>query len=203
LFSLVAFAYNLRDVQLSGGPAWVRSDVLAHSELYQVIAKAPGDSPPPMNVFRQMLQGLLADRFQLRIHHGQKELPIYNLVVAKGGAKLKESPRRDERSNFQAFAIGRLGVRIVATDVTMQELIDHQLSGYTDRPIFDQTGLTAPYDFTLQIVVENSPPEQEISLNDPPALVSAVREQLGLKLEPSKAPFDTIVIDRAERPSEN
>ncbi len=55
LDSLVMFAYNLREVQLSGGPAWAKSDVLAYSELYQVMAKAPGETPPPMEVFRQML----------------------------------------------------------------------------------------------------------------------------------------------------
>jgi uncharacterized protein (TIGR03435 family) len=202
LFSLVTFAYNLRDVQLSGGPAWVKSDVLVSSQLFQVIAKASGDHPPPMDVFRQMLQTVLADRFQLRVHHVQKDLPIYNLVVNKGGSKLKESPS-DAKFNFHTFAIGRLGVRIVATHMTMQELIDHQLGGYTDRPIFDQTGLTAPYDFTLEFVVENAPPGQEPGPNDLPALVTAVQQQLGLKLEPDTAPFDTVVIDHAERPSAN
>jgi uncharacterized protein (TIGR03435 family) len=69
LDSLVMFAYNLREVQLSGGPSWAKSDVLISSELYQVIAKASGDPPPPMEVFRQMLQTLLADRFKLQVGH--------------------------------------------------------------------------------------------------------------------------------------
>jgi uncharacterized protein (TIGR03435 family) len=201
LFSLATFAYNLRDVQLSGGPAWVKSDVLVSSELFQVIAKAPGD-PPPMGVFRQMLKTLLADRFKLQVHHTQKDLPVYNLVVNKGGPKLKESPA-GATFNFHAFGVGRLGVRIVATHMTVQELIDHQLGGYTDRPIFDKTGLAAPYDFTLEFVVENAPPGQEPGANDFPALVTAVQQQLGLKLQPGKASFDTVVIDHAERPSEN
>jgi uncharacterized protein (TIGR03435 family) len=201
LFSLVTFAYNLRDVQLSGGPAWMRSGLLASSELYQVIAKTTGNPPPPMEVFRQMLQTLLAERFQLRVHHVQKDLSIYNLVVGKGGPKLKESPA-DAKFNFVASSVGRLGVEVVATHMTMQELIDHQLVGYTARPIFDKTGLTAAYDFTLQFAVENYPVGLEPGPNDPPALTTAVQD-LGLKLEPGTAPFDTMVIDHAERPPAN
>jgi uncharacterized protein (TIGR03435 family) len=202
LFSLVTFAYNLRDVQLSGGPAWAKSGVLAYSELYQVIAKTSGATPPPMEVFRQMLQTLLADRFKLQIHHVQKDLPVYNLVVNKGGPKLNESSA-DAKFNFVASGLGRFGVRIVATHMTMQQLIDHQLGGYTDRPIFDKTGLTAAYDFTLEFTVENVSPGLEAGPNDSPALVTAVQEQLGLKLEPGRVRFDTILIDRAEKPSEN
>jgi bla regulator protein blaR1 len=202
LFSLVEFAYNLREVQLSGGPFWVKSGVLSSSELYQVMAKVSGNPTPSMDVFRQMLQTLLADRFKLQVHHVKKELPIYNLVVNKGGPKLKESSE-DVKFNFVSSGLGRLGVRIVATHMTVQQLIDHQLSGYTDRPILDKTGLTAPYDFTLEFAVENVPPAQETDSKDVPALVTAVKEQLGLKLEPGTAQFDTVVIDHADRPSEN
>jgi uncharacterized protein (TIGR03435 family) len=202
LLSLVLFAYNLRGVQLSGGPSWAGSDDLMNSELYQVIAKASGDPPPPMETFRQMLQALLADRFKLQVRHQQKELPIYNLVVNKGGPKLKQSPA-DAKFYFAISNKGRISVRIVATHVTMQELIDQQLVGYTDRPVFDKTGLATPYDFTLEFAVENPRSGQEGGPNDGPALVTAVQEQLGLKLEPGTAPFDTIVIDHAERPSEN
>jgi uncharacterized protein (TIGR03435 family) len=202
LDSLVMFAYNLREVQRSGGPSWAKSGVLVSSELYQVVAKTSGNPPPSMEVFRQMLQTLLADRFKLQVRHVQKDLPIYNLVVNKGGPKLKASPE-DTKFNFSTSSVGRLGIRIAATHMTVQELIDHQLGGYTDRPIFDKTGLAAPYDFTLAFAIENPRAGEEAGLNDGPALVTAVQEQLGLKLEPGTAPFDTIVIDHAERPSEN
>ena len=201
VFSLVEFAYNLRDVELSGGPAWVGSDILATSELYQVIAKTTVDPPPPMAVFRQMLATLLADRFQLQVHHVQKDLPVYNLVVSKGGPKLKESPA-DAKFDFVASGAGSLGVKIVATHMTMQELIDHQLAGHTDRKIFDKTGLTAPYDFTLRFSVENARPGLIGGPDDPPPLASAIQD-LGLKLEPGTAPFDTVVIDHVARPSGN
>lgn len=202
LFSLVTFAYNLRDVQLSGGPSWVRSGIASSSELYQVIAKASGDPPPPMDVFRQMLQTLIADRFKLQLHHSPKDLPIYSLVVNKGGPKLKESAT-DSKSYFMASGLGKLGVRLVATHLTIPQLIEQQLSSATDRPIFDKTGLDAAYDFTLEFAVENLAPGQEPGPNDPPPLVMAVQQQLGLKLDPGRARFDTVIIDHAERPSEN
>jgi len=202
VFSLIEFAYNLRDVELSGGPAWVRSDILATSELYQVIAKTTVSPPPPVTVFRQMLATLLADRFQLQVHHVQKDLPVYNLVVnKKGGPKLKESPA-DAKLDFVASGAGTRGVKIVATHMTMQELIDHQLAGYTDRKIFDKTGLTASYNFTLSFSVENARPELIAGPNDPPPLASAIQD-LGLRLESGTARFDTVVIDHVERPSGN
>jgi uncharacterized protein (TIGR03435 family) len=200
LVSLVMFAYNLRAVQVSGGPGWAWSGDLFSSELYQAMAKTSGDPPPPMDVFRQMMRTLLADRFQLRVHHGQKDLPVYNLVVKKGGPKLKES-QGDEQSDFKVTSVGRLGIRIAAKRLTMQDLIDGQLSAYTDRPIFDKTGLAAPYDFTLFFSAE--PPGQEPGPDDPPILATALQEQLGLALETGAAPFDMVIIDHAERPSQN
>ena len=202
LYDLVLYAYNLRDVQLSGGPAWAQSGVLQFSELFQVIAKVPGDSPPQTDVLRQMMQTLLADRFKLQIHHVQKDLPAYNLVVNKGGPKLKESAA-ETKSILRVSSLGRVGVRVIASHTTMEQLIDRQLDHYTDRPISDKTGLTAAYDFTLEFAVETASPGQEPGPDDPSALVTAVQEQLGLKLEPGKAPFDTVVIDHAEKPSEN
>jgi len=191
-------AYNLRDVQLSGGPSWVKTGVLADSELFQVTAKAPEGPTPTTDVMRQMLQTLLADRFKLQLRHVEKELPVYNLVK-KGGPKLKESPA-DAKFNFVTTGIGKFGIRIAATHMTMQQLIDHQLGGYADQPIFDKTGLTAPYDFTLEFTVQDLSGDNSAGL---PSLVTAVQEQLGLKLEPGRAKFDTLVIEHAERPSEN
>jgi bla regulator protein BlaR1 len=202
LKDLVTFAYNLRGVQLSGGPSWAERGVLNFSELYQVTAKISADPPPPIEVFRQMLQSVLAERFHLQVHHLQKDLPIYNMVIAKGGPKLKPSPA-ESKFDFRVSTRGKFGTRIVATHMTVAELIDHQLAGYTARPIFDKTGLTTPYDFTLEFVGENLPAGQEDSTPEVPPLVTAVQDQLGLKLEPGTAPFDTVVIDHAERPTEN
>ena len=207
LSSLVTYAYNLRDNRLSGGPPWVRCDgVLSSCELYQVMAKAPEGPPTPMDVFRRMLQQLLADRFKLQIHHREKELPVYNLVARKGGPKLRESPA-DAEPNFVVHGVGQFGIRLVATHKTMQQLVDSGFFIRNDRPIFDKTGLAAAYDFTLEFAVQDTPvdlsPGQAADRNDFPLLRTALQEQLGLTLEPGSAPFDTIVIDHVERPTAN
>ena len=202
LNELVAFAYNLRDVQLSGGPAWAdRSHAtLRDAELYQVTAKDSSDPPPPTEVFRQMLQTLLAERFRLKVHHAQKDLPVYNLVVKKGGPKLKKSPADAEFSSVSSSK-GKFGVQVVTTKVTMQKLVD-TLSLYAGRPVFDKTGLLASYDFTLEFVPERVAAAAGAAA-DGPSLFTAIPEQLGLKLESAMAPFDVVVIDHADKPSEN
>jgi uncharacterized protein (TIGR03435 family) len=200
LNDLVMFAYNLRGMQLSGGPSWAVRGELISSDLYQVTAKVSADPPPPIGVFRQMLQPVLAERFKLQIHHVQKDFPTYNLVIAKGGPKLKPS-EPGSKYDMRVSGLKGSGIRIVATNVTVGKLVEYQLGGYAARPIFDKTGLTTPYDFTLEFNSENARAGQENP--DLPSLVTAVQEQLGLKLEPATAPFDTVVIDHAERPTEN
>ncbi len=201
LNDLVMFAYNLRGLQLSGGPAWGIRGELDKSELYQVTAKAAGDPPPALDQFRLMLQTLLTDRFHLEVHHVQKDLPVYNLVVNRGGPKLRESPA-GTKSTANVRARGNRGIHIEATGMTMPNLVGNQLSGYSGRPVFDKTGLTGSYDFTLDFYVESLAAGPD-AVPEGPSLLTALQEELGLKLEPATAPFDTVVIDHAERPSEN
>jgi uncharacterized protein (TIGR03435 family) len=198
LNTLVEFAYNLQDFQLSGGPAWGTHGKLDNSELFQVLAKPADGQTPTEDQFRLMLQTLLADRFHLQVHHVSKQLPAWNLVAAKGGPKLKESPVDAEPH----MAISS-NIRIVATGKSVQNLIDSQLSIASGRPVFDKTGLTGNYDFTLEWVNRKLSAASDPGLADGLSLFTALQEQLGLKLESTTAPFDTIVIDHAEKPSEN
>jgi len=206
LYDLVMFAYDLRDAaQLSGGPGWADRTPeakLDQSELYQVIGKAAGNPPPSIEVFRQMLQTLLAERFQLKVHHIQKDFPIYNLVVNKGGAKLKPSPA-DAKFSFRVGADGPFVVRFEVTQTSMQRLADNLSGPYSGRQVYDKTGLTGNYDFTLVFVGDRALKISPDAATDKPTLRTALEEQLGLKLEPSTASFDTVVIDHAERPSGN
>jgi uncharacterized protein (TIGR03435 family) len=198
LNDLIGFAWNLEDFQLSGGPGWAaKADKLVDSELFQVIAK-PAEAAVPFSQFRLMLQSLLADRFHLQVHHVSRQFPAYDLVVAKGGPKMKESaadapPRMMISSN----------IRIVATAISVQRLSGGQLAHYAGRPVFDKTGLTGKYDFTLEWRQQNLSARPDSDAADGPSLFTALQQQLGLKLEPSSAPFDTVVIDHAEKPSEN
>ena len=212
LYRLVEFAYGLRTdgAQLSGGPGWARMGVLSdvsggESVLYQVIAKAPVGPPPSLEQFRLMLQALLADRFQLRIHHANKELPVFNLVVAKNGPQLKENVTDAKVS--MAMRDGRL-FRIRAVHAPLRNLVD-ELSNPnhgTGRMVFDKTGLTGFYDFEIEWAsndLASARPDGLLSDAVGQSVFAALQERLGLRLEPATAPFDTVVIDHAEKPSEN
>jgi uncharacterized protein (TIGR03435 family) len=200
LRDLVEFAYNLRDVQLSGGPAWAdrSNSKLNDAELYQVIGKVSGDAPPSTDMFRRMLQTLLAQRFALKVHHLQKDLPVYNLTIDKGGVKFERSAA-EAKFTSQTSMAGRTVVRMVNTQMTMEKLAS-MLGGYAGRPVYNKTNLDGDYDFTLQFATVNLADAGDAPAEGP-SLFTALREQLGLKLEPALAPFDTVVIDHAERPS--
>jgi uncharacterized protein (TIGR03435 family) len=202
LYDLVSYAYNLRDGHLSGGPTWANRAqmLLTQAELYQVIGKVSSTPPPSSEVFRQMLQGLLADRFQLKIHHVEKQLPIYNLVVDKGGPKMTPSAPDTKFSNHQS-SLGPYAIRMNTTQLTMEKFVN-MAAGYAGRPAFDKTGLTGGYDFTLDFIPETATGEANLPAGVP-SILTAVREQLGLRFEPSMGPFDTVVIDHAERPAAN
>jgi uncharacterized protein (TIGR03435 family) len=179
-----------------------------------------------------MLQNLLADRFQLKVHRQTKETSTYSLVVAKGGPKMKESTesaevapsqdaaREPSRSRTQVGADGfpwhpnipatgpgmfstitMIGIRFTARQQTMQDLV-HALAGFSSRPLSNDTGLTAKYDFILTFARPGMPTPSD---GEPlPDIFSALQSQLGLKLESKKGSVDLIVIDHIEKsPTEN
>jgi uncharacterized protein (TIGR03435 family) len=198
LNKLVAWAYNLEPFQLSGGPSWAADGSITSSDLFEILAKAaPGQTPTPEQ-FCQMMQALLADRFHLQIHRLSKPLPAYNLAVSKGGPTLKETAGGE--TAMDQNRVNKVGWRIIATNVTIQDAIG-LLSLYAHRPIFDKTGLTGHYDFKVKWLLD--PTIADAAGSDLPSLPLALQEQLGLRLESTTAPFDTVVIDHAEKPSEN
>ena len=194
---LVKEAYDVEYYQVTGGPKWV-DDYLA---AYDIAAVAPGDAPPAKEQFHQMLQALLAARFQLQLHRETKELPVYEMVIGKHGPKLKESAADAVFANRQGGP-GQ-SIHMTAVHNTMVQL-GNIISVYAGRPVIDKTGLTKAYDFTMEFTSEGprgptGPPGDQAA----PSIFTALEEQLGLKLEPQKRPTEILVIDRAERPSEN
>jgi len=203
LRQLIGFAYEVRQNQITGGPSWGDTDK------YNIEAKPEGSFPVPTGqrgaeLIRQMLQSLLAQRFHLRVHQETKDEPIYELAVAKGGPKLKDAAGGENESE----RIGRGTFTATATPIA---LLIKPLSQVLGRSIIDNTGLTGSYDFTLQWTPDSG---QYRSLGgapipDPPAdsdgvsLVTALQEQLGLKLESAKGAVEILVIDSAEKLSEN
>jgi uncharacterized protein (TIGR03435 family) len=179
--ALIAYAYDVREFQVSGGPGWVGS------EEYDIVAKPEGDVRGERVL--AMARNLLADRFHLSLHRESKEMPVYALAIAKGGPKLRPSSGhgpevRGGRGQFEA------------RNVTM-EMFAAQLAGrMLDRPVLDRTGIAGEYDITLKW-------EFEAGADNSSSVAIALQEQLGLKLEAQKGAVDVLVIDRVERPSAN
>jgi uncharacterized protein (TIGR03435 family) len=191
LADMVTVAYAVRYDQIANGPGWINSD------RFDIEAKAPGDVPPAAEQARLMMQNLLAERFQLRLHRETRDLPVYALVVGKNGAKLKTGdPDVREGSVVQGTVNG---LHMETKNGSMESLA-RQLSASAGRPVIDRTGLAGTYEYTLDWLPLNTIPAPESIF---PSMFIAVQEQLGLRLEPTTAPHEVLVIDHAEKPSEN
>lgn len=165
------------------------------SSSYDILAKAAG--PVPVRELRLMLQQLLADRFKLTLHHETKEIPVYELTVAKGGPKLPDPRPPADRHAVENLPRIRDG-SFVFEDNSLTEFAAKlsQLRGI-DRPVVDKTGITGYFD----IVFKGAAAAQ--LQPDGPSLYTLIQEQLGLKLVGAKAPMDVIVVDHVEKPSDN
>jgi uncharacterized protein (TIGR03435 family) len=203
-YNLVEFileAYNLKNYQVSLGPAIALSDTY-----YDVVAKAEGDGSPTKAEFRQMLQALLAERFKFKFHREMKDIPVYALVVGKTGPKFRESiPEALEAAGATPVNLHGVNGRnqnITMSEASMESVADFIMNGlFADRPVLDKTGLTGKYNIKLEATPEfrmnNNPQPEDVSLFD------AVQQQLGLRLESQKAGIEVLVVDHIEKPSEN
>lgn len=188
LGEVIANAYNLRDDQIVGVPRPLATD------LYDIVAKAEGAVPLTADQSRQLLQVVLTDRYGLKCHRETRDLPIYALVVGKDGSKLKDADIADNNPGLRMTANGTVK-HIVAWHSTMQQLA-LLLSNTAGRPVVDKTGLSAKYAFQLDWNVKDT------ADSDIPSIFTAI-QQLGLRLEPQKAPFEVLVVDSVDRPSAN
>ena len=192
LLDLIEDAYNLQPDQVSGGPGWVKT------EHFDIDAQAPGDGALSMERARPMLQTMLADRFKLKVRHEAREVAAYDLVAAKGGPKLKENRDPAVRPGLVTSAAPG-AMHLQAGRVTMARLA-MQLAFGAGRPVVDRTGLTGEYQFTLDYAPDNSPAAIDGSAA---TLFTALQEQLGLRLEPSRTTQEMLIIESAEKPSPN
>jgi uncharacterized protein (TIGR03435 family) len=208
---LVLGAYGpLHDVQVTGGPGWMNSD------RFDIVAKVDGN--PSTEVFRDrarlMLRTLLADRFKLMLHHETRELPMYALVVARRDGKLGPQLRPSNLADCLAAptpstasdpnTVVRCGGGFARTGELAARALEFStlattVSSMADRLVIDRTGLTGTFDWSLRW----TPDPSASAANDSISLFTALQEQLGLKLEPTRGPVDVLVIDHAERPTED
>ena len=203
LADLMEFAYGLHPRQISGGPSWI------DSERYDILAKPEGDGTPNDVQWKHMVQKLLAERFQLKFHHEQKELSVYAITVGKTGPKLTKSG--GDPNGLPGIGMRALG-NLFANNANMQDFAQMLQSVVLDRPVVDQTSLAGRFDFTLRWTPDETqftslgikvPTPPAAGPDAPPDFLTAIQEQLGLKITATKAPVDVFVIDKAEKYSAN
>jgi uncharacterized protein (TIGR03435 family) len=217
---MIDYAYSFNHPELvSGLPEW------AKTKNYDLVAKVAEANLAAFRKLnqqrrRQMLQAVLAERFQLKVHREPKEVPIYALVVGKKGAKMKEAAPADQYASGSKSEDGTpagagtliptaKGLTGQAVQMATFALMLSRLN--LGREVVDRTGLTGRYDFTLRCApTEAMRPVingqmQPVSEEDAalPSIFTAVQEQLGLKLESTKGMIEGLVIDHIEQPSEN
>jgi uncharacterized protein (TIGR03435 family) len=198
---LIAAAYDLNPKAISGGPGWIESD---H---YDIVAVTPGEIRPTHDEQMSMLRSLLSDRFKLTFHREQKVFSIYELVVAKNGPKLKASTSPPDDPPALISTVYPQRIVMPARNATMSDLSRLMQRAILDRPVVDKTGLSGRYDFDLEWAPDETQFGGEVpvatSEAPSPPLFIAMQEQLGLKLEATKGSIAALVVDKADRPSEN
>ncbi len=204
---LLNMAYELKPGQLIGAPNWI------NSERYDIDAKmdaALGPNPKPGEML-PYVQNLLEKRFGLQFHRETKEMPVYVLVVARGGIKMKESQPEERGPQI------RMGRGMLACSKIDMDLFARELSRAVGRPVINETALKSSYNFELTFTPESpagggpsgpggdgpAPGPGPAPGGDGPTVFTAVQEQLGLKLDSRKAPVQMFVIDKIEKPEEN
>src|SRR6185437_4169201 len=231
---LIELAYNIKDFQLSGGPSWVNSegfdiDAKIDDATANQIRHLSHDDQEARKAL--MLESLLADRFNLKITRGAKDMPGYAVVVAKDGSKITEVPPPPPPGTSPTRALPRArgadgllpllpgerdisgsrnGVLTIRGSAVPLSQLASMLSEVLGQPVVDETGMKRTYDFKLQYTPETGfggrplpPTVQAMKAGNAPSLFSAMQEQLGLRLESTKVPVETIVIDHINEPSEN
>ncbi len=172
-----------------GGPAWLDSD------RWDIVAKAESRTANML----PMIRSLLAERFKLTVHHETKERPIYLLTVARRDGRLGPSLRP---TTGPTSFLGSTGI-VTGRAVTMRQLAA-LLGSAAGRPVTDRTGLRDTYDVELKWTPTGAAGASGGDVGrDGPDVFTAIQEQLGLKLEPSRGPLDVLVVDRVERPTDD
>ncbi len=189
LTNVAIFAYGVHPKQLVGGPSWM------NDTRFTIDGIPDTEGQLSVRQMQGMVRRLLEDRFHLKTHKQRREIPVYAIQIAKGGTKLaksksdpKELPDQTGTRNYINFRNNSM----IDLALGMQFILD--------RPVVDETGLTDKYDFQLRWTPDGV---QTTDPNAPPSIYTAFQEQLGLKLTPTRAYVDVLVIDQIEKPSEN
>jgi uncharacterized protein (TIGR03435 family) len=203
LTDMMTFAFGLHAKQIAGLPGW------ADNEKFDILAPLPAEGTPSEPQLRTMFQNLIIDRFGLTFHREKRELSVYTINIGKGGAAGMKMSKNESKQPLPGLGFQGLG-KMRATNATMSDLAGLLQFMVLDRPVVDQSGVTDRFDFMLnwtpdefQFPTAGQRPPAPTGPDAPPDLLTAFQEQLGMKLESTKAPADVYVIDKVARPSEN
>ena len=217
----ITFAYKLwvtgeeRDLMLAHAPAWVKN------VRFKIEATAPLHATKDQ--YRLMMQSLLADRFGLKVHFENRDMPVFEMSLLKAGqpgSKLiphahgLDCDAKPAADTFPPFCYGYMatpkdgGWMVGSRATTMNHIGDFlgtvgESTGETGRPVVDRTGLTGQWDFTLWAAQAPGQKAESDVAQQAPTILEAIRDQLGLKLKPAKDTIPVLIVDRIERPSEN
>jgi uncharacterized protein (TIGR03435 family) len=205
-------AYGIPSSRILGGPKWLdstRFDIEAKMYDYESDHLRTLTRDQRRLETQSMFQQVLAERFKLAVHWETRELPVFALVSVKKGSKLHPAKDSTDSSGTSSNS-SRSGYEFSATGVTLSELaagLTRELSKELGRDIIDKTEIRGRYDLTLKwtsdAVIHSVPEGADSPADAGPSIFTAIQEQLGLKLEPAKAPVEVLVIDHVEMPSEN
>jgi uncharacterized protein (TIGR03435 family) len=200
--TLIMAAYNLHERAVAGGPVW------ADTERFEITAITPGEGRPTQDQQMAMLRQLLTDRFHLTFHREPKELSVYAIVPAKTGPKLAATTTTPEKAGVLAIHMFPDHAEFPARNARVLDLASVLQRAALDRPVIDRTGLTGRYDYDLAWTPDESQfggfrAAEPTNGSPKPDLFAAIQQQLGLRLEATKAPVDVIVIDHVDHPSAN
>jgi uncharacterized protein (TIGR03435 family) len=189
LMTCIVWAYSLQRSQVVSADASAGRQL--NAKRYDIDAKSA--APVLLSDLKQMLQRLLTDRFKLAVHRERRDMQRYVLVVDKGGPKFHESSREGDTEERSASKFNRVWVRIPMTRFA------DVLSEAMEAPVSDETRLTSRYDITLDLTpyLQRTGERPDV----PIMMITAVREQLGLRLVSQRAPIDVLVVDHVEQPT--
>jgi len=181
--------------QIVGLPEWVsetRYDITAKTSSDD----APRDAGSPLAHMDEYIRSLLEDRFALRTHIEEREMPVYALVIASGGSKLRPALDCSKPVNLPKCNARNGPGHIAGGHMLLTNLLA-TLAGQVDRPVVNRTNLEGSFDIDLQW----NPAPLTNATDERPSIFVAVQEQLGLKLESTRGPVDVLVIDHIDRPT--
>lgn len=198
--NMIQMSYGVHARQIMNAPSWMES------ERFDVQGVPDVEGQPNLVQFQEIVRKLLEDRFELKFHTEKRDMPRYVLAVAKGGPKMEPTKLPPDALPNERGTGDKTSRTLQMENVSMGELA-HNLQGALDRPVVDETGLKGKYDFTLKWLRQDAPAGADADSKDADSnlapLFTAIQEELGLKIEPSKGEVDVLVIERVDRPEAN